>query len=236
MKRALTILIALVCLVALAPAGHAASGPTSTMSSATPLQASAQAYYQWIVGCIDDIKAQMPAITKSAERAADLYVNKDYDIAVYGGQDFTRELFNRSGGMMQLTLASPLPGTGQEVIDRVNLSKYIILVGLRESRWAEDMDRIRRFRKQGNKFVIGFGSAAQLARAQTDGVWFDAQVANAAAPTNGLFVTPLTGPLVPTDSVANVALGWTWLGEFVARPTASAGSSRSTPRTRPPRP
>lgn len=191
--------------------------PTPTLTA--PTQASAQAYYQWITQCVNGIESQLPAITKSAQRAADLYVTKDYDIAVYGGQDFTRELFNRSGGMMQLTLASPLPGTAQEVIDRVNLNKYIVLVALREYRWAEDMHRIRQFRKQGNKFVIGFGSEAQLARAQTDGVWFDAQVPNGAAPANGLFNTPLTAPLVPTDTIANVALGWTWLAEFVAANT-----------------
>jgi uncharacterized phosphosugar-binding protein len=188
-------------------------------SLSAPAQASAEAYYQWITQCINTIESQMPTITRSAQRAADLYVSKDYDIAVYGGQDFTRELFNRSGGMMQLTLASPLPGTGQEVISRVNLNKYIILIGLRESRWMEDVYSLRRLRKQKDKFLVGFGTAAQLARAETDGVWFDAQVTNGAAPANGLFTTPLTGPLVPTDSVANVAVGWTWLAEFVAANT-----------------
>ncbi len=199
------------------PAGDATSGPTSAASApAAPIKASAEAYCQWLVGCVDGIDSQMPAITKSAERAADLYVNKDYDIAVFGWPDFARELYNRSGGMMRMGIASQLPVMGREAIDRVNLSKNIILAGLSESHWADSIGRLREFRKQGNKFLVGFGSAAALARAEKDGVWFDAQVVNGAVPANGLFLTPLTGPLVPTESVANVTVGWTWLSEFVA--------------------
>ena len=169
--------------------------------------AGAEAYYQWLRGCLDGLERDLPQTVRSAEAAAQLYVNDDHQIGTYGDRGFAGESGGRSGGMMRMLS----PG---QIADPKR--KSIVLFALREDRWDEAMDKARQYLAAGGKMVIAFARPDLIDRAAAEGVTFDAVVDNHAAPHGGLFAAGDGKWLVPTSPPANLAAMWVWTGEFVA--------------------
>ncbi len=197
-------LLSILCL-AVPPSVVTAAAPATAPATA-PAAMGAEAYCDWLAGCINAMEKDMPSITASADKAAELYVHEGYQIGTIGDQGFFGESYGRSGGMMRMLSPGQI---------RNAKMKTIVLVALREDKWDETLAKVREYVDSGNSMVIGFGRAELLKRAKTDGVEFDAVVDNHAAPHGGLFKDGDTW-VVPTSPTANVTALWVWTGEFVA--------------------
>jgi len=141
---------------------NVASGPAKAASAPAPV--GAQAYYQWLTGCLGDLEKDVPSITKSAQAAAKLYVNDGYEIGAYGGDPFVREIFGRSGGMMKMG------GFEKPYIkdDAALPAKGIALVGLRDDQIDATAAKIVEFKKKGY-YVVVFGRRELLDKARGAG-------------------------------------------------------------------
>ena len=165
----------------------------------------AEAYYRWLLGCLDAIEADLPHIAAAADAAAKLYVeNEAIGISSIGDEGFRSEALGRSGGMMGFGFMNPK-------------KKDVLLFAPREGRFEEDLATAAECRKQ-NSFVIIFARKSIIEAAKQAGGEFDFELENHAAEHGGLFPTPDGKDwLVPTDTTANAALLWVWTGEFAAR-------------------
>ena len=175
----------------------------------------AEAYYAWLTSCLDAIEKDLPLYTRSAEAAAKVYLADGAEIGAYGGDPFVRELYNRSGGMMQMrNFDAPFRRGEMPATPR----KSVALVGLREDRMDDTVAKIVEFRKR-ECFVVVFGRAELLLRARKalpEGAAPDAWIDTHAAPLGGLLFAAGGNWIVPTDSAALSAASWAWVGEFVA--------------------
>lgn len=68
-----------------------------------------QAYTRWLSTCLKQLELQLPTITRSAEDAADLYVEKGYGIRTAGDQGAIDEALGRSDGIMEMNFSRPSP-------------------------------------------------------------------------------------------------------------------------------
>jgi len=207
----LTWSVVVIALVALVGCNvQTSSGPSEPASQ--PAAVGAEAYYQWLTGCLDAIEKDLPKYTRSAEAAAELYVKDGCEIADYGGDPFAREIFGRSGGMMKMmTFDEAL--LGKKLAPE--LEKAVVLVGLRDDGVDKAAEKIAEFKKKGY-YVVVFGRAALLARVRATGALADAEFDTHAAPEGGLFQDAKGQWIIPTDSAAASAASWMWMGEFVA--------------------
>jgi hypothetical protein len=165
-------------------------------------------YFQWVRGCVGQIAGDMPKITASAEVAARHFVLDNWDIGAWGEGSFVSEFTGRAGGLMPITNLAK-PGTGDH--------KIIVLYCPREAKLADDWAAIKLFQAHGD-MVVAFTRPEIVAQAAAAGVTFDAVVDNHAAPHGGMFPVGEGAQqtwVVPTDPVANMIGGWTWVGEFV---------------------
>lgn len=167
--------------------------------------AGAEAYYQWLLGCLDGLDRDLPAITRSAEQAAAAYVQDGWEIGAYGERGMVGEFNSRAGGMMRTSRP--------EVLEKPAW-QGIVLVFPREEMLAADLATAMEFRKQG-KIVIGFGGAAGQQAARNAGLEWNAFIDIHAAPHDGLFPTASGRWVVPTVPTAEIAAVWTWTGEFI---------------------
>lgn len=159
----------------------------------------ADAYYEWLLTCLDGFEEDLPLITESAEAAARLYVLENYDIKSRGEMSLICETQGRSGGLMRINL-SPRNPRGLAVV----------LFGVREKHLEEDLAEMAKFKKRGN-LVIALGREEVLRDAPCD--W---QINYRAAEHGGLLPSGDGRWVVPTSPAANIAVAWTWMGEFVA--------------------
>ena len=167
---------------------------------------SAEAYYQWLQGCLDGIEKDLPHITESAEAAARLHVQEGYGIVALGDPGFVTEISGRSGGLMTLHAADRSRGPG---------SKSIVLLAPRDDALEKDLLAAAAHLKNGNMVVV-FVRRSVLEHALGEGYEFSSAIENHAAEHGGLYPGPDGTWVVPTDTTANIAAGWTWTGEFVA--------------------
>lgn len=198
---------------AAAPAQAPATAPVATGASPAPPapKPSAEAYYQWLSGCLDAIEKDLPAITASAEAAAKAYVQDGWEIGAWGDAGMVGEFNGRAGGLMRTSSPKDIEKSGW---------KGIVLFFPRAASWEQDFANAWEFQKQG-KHVIAFVNLLRVP-VFTDPktpVPLAGEIQNHAALARGLF--PASGSVggeyvVPTDPVANIAATWTWTGEFVA--------------------
>lgn len=206
----------IVCVMAVVVGGCQGVSPTRLAASQPTTQASwpangAEGYYRWLTGCLDAIEKDMPAMTRSAEAAAKLYVTEGSEIGSYGGDPFAREIFGRSGGMMQMRSFDPKLGRPASAPAP---RAAVAVVGLRDDMMDETIVQIAEFKKNGC-YVVVFGRAELLDKVRAAGAKPDAVFDTHAAPHGGL-VGAHGGWIIPTDSAAASAASWVWMGEFVA--------------------
>lgn len=187
------------------------------VSAAPPGRAGgAEAYYGWLTGCLDAVEKDLPKYTESAEAAAKLYVAGDCEIGAWGGDPFVREIYGRSGGIMQMkSLDKPFSGKGAAWAPP---GKAIALVGLRDDLMGDAPDRIVEFKKRGY-YVVVFGRAELIDKARMslpNGSEVDDWIETHAAPHGGLLRDADGRWVVPTDSAALSTASWVWVAEFVA--------------------
>ena len=177
----------------------------ATGASASPAAPSAEAYYQWLNSALVGVWQDVPAITSSAEQAARLFVEQDWDLGAWGDTPFVFEFINRAGGVMPIIFPVK-PGEGARPM--------IALYAPRENQLAEDWVAVRALQAHGA--VIAFTRPEIVAQAAAAGITFAAVIDNHAAPHGGLFpAADGKSWIVPTDPVSNMMAMWTWIGEFV---------------------
>ena len=190
----------------------ASTQPAAAHPAVSGCQAGAEGYLDWLDGCLAGLEKDVPSIVNSAQHAAKLYVDEGYELGACGGDPFTREVFNRSGGMMGLLAFEKFVGNNRKPSPA---RKSIVMLGLREDRIEDLAARSRQFRQDGC-YVIAFGRAALVERARRQGAQFDEVIDTHASPSGGLVPGQAGRWLLPTDSVASSCASWLWVGEFVA--------------------
>jgi len=173
-------------------------------TKATPVAKPAQdaeAYYQWLMGCLDSLERDLPQIVASAETAARKYVdNEKCVISSIGEKGFQMEALGRSGGLMRFLGPT---------------DNGVLLFVPRDDHLQEDLALAAQYRAK-NCLVIAVARRSVLQAAHEAGAQFDSEIDNHAAEHGGLFLSPDAAWRVPTDPTANAAALWVWTGEFVA--------------------
>jgi uncharacterized phosphosugar-binding protein len=188
-------------------APHAAkAAPANPSQPGTAMDA----YFSWMQTNFDAQEKNLPAITASADAAAEKYVTGEWDLCASGDFGVVGEAVGRSGGVMSFRWGSPIrqyikPGT-----------KQIVLLALREDHYEAYLKQACEKLADASSFVILMGPASLLERARKDGFPHAATIDNQAAPGEGLFPAAGGSRAVSTSPVANLAALWTWTGEFVA--------------------
>ena len=156
----------------------------------------AEAFHKESLLALDAVRAELPAISESATKAAKFYCDPDNDrgLAIDGNWHFIWELVGRAGGVM--SLAGPW---WQDF-------HGVVLFNLRgDKHLADDLAKIAKYNTQGCQVYV-LGSADLLREAEAGGM----QAA-------GTHVVPAGRVAdVSTYDLASVAAGWTWICEFVA--------------------
>ncbi len=164
-----------------------------------------QAYYRWALSCIEGIYADIPSMTKWAEKAAQRYVEDPGSVIVALGDDgFAGELTGRSGGIMRMQSRFPR-----------NPSAAVVLYAIREDQIEGAAEQMHLLHEAG-AMVIAFARPSVLQQAHAAGARWSTAVTNHAAPAGGLFKNKDGLWHVPTDTTANAIASWTWLAEFTS--------------------
>lgn len=172
----------------------------------------AREYMRWLQGMLDRIEADMPRITKAAELVADALI-ADKKLGVRGGVGLNEELGARAGGFCMYRCEAGKPG------DPVVYAFGVVPTG-KEAKdiLAKELDDAEKLKKAGS-IVIGIASYEQLkeqgvldrARATCDEL-----IDNHAPASDGLFKDRAGKAIIPTFTVANAAVAWTWDVEVFA--------------------
>jgi hypothetical protein len=188
------------------------SSPAAKATPAKPSQpgTAMDDYYSWIQTNLDALEKNLPAITASADAAAEKYVTGEWDLCASGDFGVVGEAVGRSGGIMSFRWASPI---GQYIKPG---ARQIVLLALREDHYEDYLKQAREKLADASSFVILMGPASLLERARKDGFPHSATIDSQAAPGEGLFPAAGDTRAVSTSPVANLAALWTWTSEFVA--------------------
>jgi hypothetical protein len=177
--------------------------------SAMPIRAAepspAENYDHQLITAIDGIQADMPSITRYAERASELYVKEGLPIAIAGDTAFVSEAYGRSGGLMKL---KELP------VDHSNWAG-VVLYALDSESLEHDLSVIASLRESGS-YVIAFASASEIDKAADAGQQFDGVIDNHAGPDGGTIQDATGNWIIPVDGPADITAMWTWTAEFAA--------------------
>lgn len=164
------------------------------------------AYQQWMLSCLDAQEKEIPLITASAEKAAALYVNENYELVLAGEDGFVSEMYGRAGGI--------IPIQSLQWWRRGRQPHGVLLYCLREGALQEDIATIQRLNNDGCQTIL-LGRPALTDEAVKAGVQTIAIINTYAAPHGGLFQAGDQW-VVPTDQIARMSAEWSWLGEFIA--------------------
>lgn len=213
-------LTCLLLVTAFVAAGFADSTAPTSSPSATPA-GGAEEFSRWLHGAIQALQKDLPALAASADAAAKVYLQEGAGIAAYGDIGFTKEITNRSGGIMRMQYASKVPAD----------FKGVVLAYLREDTLDQDAQAATKFHKQGC-YVVAFAGGKLLEQAKQKGCEFDAAVDTHAADNDGLtmvaeiryyiegndrhIASEKDSWIVATAPTASLLAVWTWQGEFVA--------------------
>jgi len=152
--------------------------------------------YRQVDGGLQQLKKQLPAMTRSAELAADLYVNHDFGIAAFGDPGLVMEATGRAGGLM------PLRGGNLKTADG---KKTVALFFPYRPELAAELAAAAKMRKNGAMIIV-FGDAGVKEATEKAGL-----------DLNNFMPTGAANSLAfPVDAVLNMAALWCWTGEFVA--------------------
>ena len=204
------ILLPFLVVAAIAAAGYSvfvipAEKPTT---ASAPQADSMDTYYRWMETNLDALETDLPAISASADAAAEKYVTGEWDLCAEGDPGVVGEVMGRAGGIMRMLWGIPdRKSAGQ--------GKQIVLMALREDQYEQSLKLAREKLSDADSFVILMGTAALLERAQKDGFPHANTLCTQAAPGDGLFLAS-GKPMVSTSPVANMAAAWTWSAEFVS--------------------
>lgn len=168
-------------------------------------QGGAEAYYGWMQRALIGIWEDVPEISRSAEAAAGLFVEEDWDLGAWGDLSFVYEFINRAGGVMPIVFPVK-PGEGKRPL--------LVLYAPHEGDLEGDREAIAACREHGDRVII-FARPEVVARAEALGMRFDEIMPNHAAARGGLFEAQGGAWVVPTDPLSNIVVMWTWVGEFV---------------------
>jgi len=164
----------------------------------------AEAYYLYVLQMLDDIERQLPSITKSANAAAQWYIqDESLGLGADGNAAFVYEAQYRSGGLIGMLGRSPEKDW-----------RGILIYCLRENHIDEDIERLIKYRNKGCRIIL-FGSANLLQHARTDLFKPDAEIIVPAAVNSGLFQNASGQWVIPTYETAAMASLWVWTAEFV---------------------
>lgn len=186
------------------------SAPSTAASAFAAGAGGAEEYAKWLSGAFEALRADLPAITASAEAAAKAYLPDSAGIAAQGDLGFTKEINNRAGGIIRMQYADKVPAD----------FKGVILAYLREDTLDQDVQAINQFHTRGCHVVV-FGGGGLLDEARKRGATFDSAVNTRAADHDGLFRVPALGQepeqwSAATAPAASILAAWTWQAEFVA--------------------
>lgn len=176
----------------------------------------ARRYMDWVFGCLAKTEAQMPAITRAAERAAEPYTQGG-KFVIRGGVGLEEELMGRSGGFCAINRRE------KNATDKTpDIVLYALGVtpagGSPRDNLAAEIDDAASLKKSG-QVVIAIASVDQLKsfdllkRAEDA---CDALLDNSAPAEDGLFRSRENKAIIPTHTVANAVVAWTWCAELFA--------------------
>lgn len=189
---------------------HRSDPPPDVASAATatgPPASAAAGYLRWLDACLDQQRRQLDRISASADAAAAAFVdNERWSIGVIGPRGFTGEAMGRAGGIIRIHSPRQI---------KSKRWRGVILVGLTDQTLDASLAAVGTKQRQGCHIVV-FGTPAQRVAADAADLDYDAFIENGAAPHNGLVQAADGRWLIPTQDVANVAVLWTWTGEFIA--------------------
>jgi len=172
-------------------------------------------YWRHAMGQLDRVEANLPEITRTATRAAELYVGQDrLGLGADGLAAFYGEATGRSGGVMAIGAWWTIERT------RAGTWKGVVLYCLRPGHLDKDLERIAEYNRHGS-IVLLLGTEEMIRAAEAGGARFIDRVTIPAAPHDGLYANPAAGPdkparVVQTYEAAAIATLWPWMGEFVA--------------------
>jgi uncharacterized phosphosugar-binding protein len=159
-------------------------------------------YCSWLRRCLSSLRQDVPQMSKSAEAAAQLFVNDGYSIGLWGDPVFVAEFTGRAGGLMPVGSVDPAA-----------TEKTIVLAALGDTDFSQKLADLAKLRNRGN-YVIVFAQRSAIEKPRKAGFECDAVVENHAAEHNGIL--EIAGRwVVPTEPTANIAALWTWTAEFV---------------------
>ena len=183
------------------PASTQPGGPTTTRP--TMPAPSAKAVYEAVIKAADGIEANLPEISRLADKAAEWYVQDGIGIRAAGDPVFCSELVGRSGGMIALegpqTPASPT-------------WKGIVLYAPRRHTLGDDMIAIRAYRAQGCRVIV-FCPKALLAIKKYPLEYDDFVETHG---RNGAMFDVRGRKVISVDDIAAITTGWTFTAEFVS--------------------
>ncbi|MCE9591477.1 MAG: hypothetical protein K8S99_13230 [Planctomycetes bacterium] len=179
----------------------------------------ARRYMDWVFHCVTRIQENMPAISAAAELAADPYIHGG-KLSVQAGTNngLNEELMSRSGGFCAMDQRET--NAAKETPDVVLFALGVTPAGNAKpvDVLTADIDAAAKLKAQGVR-VIAIASFEDLNkyklldRAKES---CDALLDNYAAADDGLFTGTDSRAIVPTCTVANAAVAWTWAAELFA--------------------
>lgn len=149
---------------------------------------------------LDQLQDNLPAITKSAEQAAEAYVKDGFAISAFGEPGLVSEAVFRGGGLISITNGK---------LESTAKTKTIVLLFPHPDAQEKDLATATEIQKQGGMIILfGKPSVADAARKAGIAVEFfiDTGIPHSIA-GNDWF---------PADSIMNIAAMWCWTGEFVS--------------------
>lgn len=169
------------------------------------LTISAKSYLCLIRGLIEGLRAKIPEIAAAAADAAGKFVHGSGELFTFGAGGVVDELTGRSGGLMNVKKAA---------CD--NACDNPLLIFLRADDLAVVAALTAEWRRAGGHITV-VGRRELLDRAVSAGCTFDRALENLSLPGGGAAVH-FEGEKyrLDTDDVADVTLGWLWVGELAA--------------------
>jgi uncharacterized phosphosugar-binding protein len=164
----------------------------------------AEACYRQLNTGLDHLREQLPAITKSAEHAAEAYVRDGFAISSSGEPGLVSESLGRAGGLIAITKIGSASAAK---------TKTIVLLFPSTATLEKDLTAMTEIQKQGG-IIILFGKSSMTDAAEKAGLTVDCFIDTG-------FPRPSAGHDVveagfPADSIMNMTALWCWTGEFVA--------------------
>lgn len=164
----------------------------------------ARHYLRALHAALGGIEGDLPAITASADAAAERYLDPRSALGIHGDVGFFREAVDRSGGVMRVNSANHAANAAGVVLYCVN-----------DATLEKDLAGLKYPVNQG-AMIIAFGRDDQLDTLRARETGITTFISSHAPRGVGLFVNDAGERIIPVHRAANIAAMWVWTGEFVA--------------------